>query len=251
MLASHTGFDVTIVRANELLIEFPIYGTKSRSLKNTFLRAATGGVLAADAADRVVVRALDHLTFDWKEGERIGLVGHNGSGKTTLLRVLAGIYEPTAGTIDIRGTVVSMLSITLGMDPEASGYDNIFLRGTILGLRRSEISKLIDEVCEFSELGDYVYMPMRTYSSGMTMRLMFAISTSVRADIILMDEWLSVGDQEFAEKAQKRLVNVVNDAKLLVIASHSPEVIQKTCTRVVHLDHGRIADETTQQSLPA
>jgi lipopolysaccharide transport system ATP-binding protein len=233
---------MTLVVAKDVTVDFPVYGTKSRSFKNTVLRAATGGALAAGAADWVVIRALDKLSFEFREGERIGLIGHNGSGKTTLLRVLAGIYEPAAGAISVHGRIASMLSITLGMDVDATGYENIFLRGTILGLRRREIELLVDDVCEFSELGDYIYMPLRTYSSGMVMRLMFAISTSIRADIILMDEWLSVGDQDFSEKAQKRLSGLVDRSKLLVIASHSHEVIEKTCTRVIHMEHGRIVD---------
>ncbi len=231
---------MSIVVANDISVDFPIYGAKSRSLKNTVLRAATGGALAADAAHGVIVRALSNLSFEFREGERVGLVGHNGSGKTTLLRVLAGIYEPTSGEISVHGRISSMLSITLGMDVDATGYENIFLRGTILGLRRKEIELLVDDVCEFSELGDYIYMPLRTYSSGMIMRLMFAVSTSVRSDIILMDEWLSAGDQDFAEKAERRLNEIVDQARLLVIASHNPEVIAKTCTRVVHLEHGQI-----------
>ena len=230
------------ISARNVVVDFSIYGTKSRSLKNTVIRAATGGALATDAADRVVVRALDNLSFDFNEGERIGLIGHNGSGKTTLLRVLAGIYEPTSGTISVRGRVTSMLSITLGMDPDATGYENIFLRGTLLGLRRREILGLVDDICEFSELGEYIYMPMRTYSSGMTMRLMFAISTSVPADTILMDEWLSVGDPEFSEKAQQRLTRLVDRAELLVIASHSAEIVGNICNRVFRLEHGKLME---------
>lgn len=233
---------MSLVIARDLVIEFPVYGGKSRSLKSAVLRAATGGAIAADAADRVVVRALDHVSFEWREGERIGLVGHNGSGKTTMLRTVAGIYEPSVGAIEIRGRVASMLSITLGMDAEATGYENILVRGTIMGLRRKQILDLIDDVVEFSELGDYVYMPMRTYSSGMIMRLMFAISTSVRADIILMDEWLSVGDADFTDKAQKRLTQLIDEAKLLVIASHNPDVIRNICTRVIHLERGKIIE---------
>jgi len=231
-----------MIRANDLVIEFPIYGTKSRSVKNTVLRAATGGVLAADAADRVVVRALNGVSFEWNEGERIGLTGHNGSGKTTLLRAIAGVYEPASGTIEARGRIASMLSITVGMDENATGYENILLRGAVLGLRKREILSLVDEICDFAELGEYIHMPMRTYSSGMSMRLMFAISTSIKSDIILMDEWLSVGDDDFSEKAQKRLAALVGDAKILVIASHSKQVIGNVCTRVVHLEHGRIVD---------
>ncbi len=233
---------MSVVSARDLVVEFPIYDAKSRSLKNTVLRAATGGAIASDSANNVVVRALDHVTFELVEGERIGLVGHNGSGKTTLLRALAGVYEPISGTLDVRGRVASMLSITLGMDVDASGYDNIFLRGMILGLTRREIREMVEEVSEFSELGDYIQMPMRTYSAGMTMRLMFAISTCVQADIILMDEWLSVGDQDFTQKAEARLIKLVDRSKLLVIASHSPDVIENMCTRVIHMEHGKIVD---------
>jgi len=235
---------MSFIRAEDLVVEFPIYGARSRSLKNTVIRAATGGVLATDAAQRTVVRAIDHLSFDWKEGDRIGLVGHNGSGKTTLLRAVGGIYEPVGGSLSVHGRVASMLSLTLGMDDEATGYENIFLRGTIMGLSRREIAGMVDEICEFSELGDFINMPMRAYSSGMSMRLAFTISTSVKADIILMDEWIGAGDETFAEKAQRRLAELVGQAKILVLASHSPDIIRANCNKVVRLDHGRIVAET-------
>jgi len=228
------------IRADNIVIDFPIYGSRSRSLKNTVIRAATGGALATDASERVVIRAIDHASFEWKEGDRIGLVGHNGSGKTTLLRAIIGVYEPLAGSIDVRGSVASMLSIQLGMEPEATGVENIYIRGAIMGLRRKEIDAFIDDVCEFSELGEYINMPVRSYSSGMAMRLAFAISTSANADIIVMDEWLSVGDESFAKKAQERLRQLVGQAKILVMASHSPDVIRANCNKVVRLDHGRI-----------
>jgi lipopolysaccharide transport system ATP-binding protein len=222
------------------MVEFPIYGGSSRSIKTTFVRAATGGVLARDAADRVVVRALDGITLDIAEGDRVGLVGHNGSGKSTLLRVMAGSYEPVSGTAEIRGKIAPMLSIGLGMEPEATGYENIFMRATIMGMRPREVAPLVDEICEFAELGDYLDMPLRTYSSGMSMRLAFAISTSVTADILLMDEWLSVGDASFVEKANRRLSKLVDEAKILVIASHDLSLVRHRCNRIVHLDHGRI-----------
>jgi len=234
---------VSTIRAESLVVEFPIYGAKSRSLKNTMIRAATGGVLAKDAGDRVVVRALDQITFEWKEGDRIGLVGHNGSGKTTLLRAIAGIYEPIGGSILVEGRVASMLSLMLGMEAEATGYENIFLRGATMGLTRAQIEEIVDDVCAFSELGEYIDMPMRMYSSGMAMRLGFAISTSVKADILLMDEWLSVGDEAFAEKSKRRLSELIDRAKILVLASHSPEVIRANCSRVIRLEHGRVVGE--------
>ena len=228
------------ISASNIIVDFPIYGAKSRSLKTTFIRAATGGLLAKDTGDRVVVRALDGLTFEIQEGDRVGIVGHNGSGKTTLLRVIAGAYEPVGGSIRVSGRVASMLSITLGMDMEATGYENIFLRAAIMGLKPREIPPLIDEICEFSELGDYIDMPVRTYSSGMSLRLAFAISTCVSADIILMDEWLSVGDAAFREKAQVRLHRLLGQAKILVLASHDEQLIRDNCNRIMHLDHGRM-----------
>ncbi len=228
------------VRAERIVVEFPIYGAQSRSLKNTFIRAATGGLLARDAAERIVVRALNGVTFEFRQGDRVGIVGHNGSGKTTLLRVLAGAYEPVSGEIRVEGKIASMLSITLGMDPEATGYENIFMRAAIMGLKPREVPPLVDEICEFSELGDYMDMPMRTYSSGMAMRLAFAISTSVPADVVLMDEWLSVGDASFSEKAQQRLRRLLDQAKILVLASHNEKLIRDNCNKMVRLDHGEL-----------
>jgi lipopolysaccharide transport system ATP-binding protein len=236
---------VTAISARDVVVDFPIYGSGSRSLKNTVIRAATGGMLARDAAERVVVRALDGVSFDFREGDRIGIVGHNGSGKTTLLRVIAGAYEPVSGAIETKGRIASMLSITLGMDAEATGYENIFLRAAIMGVKPREVAPMVAEIREFSELGDYIDMPVRTYSSGMWMRLAFAISTCIAADIILMDEWLSVGDPAFREKAQLRLRRLVDQAKILVLASNDERLIRDNCNRIMRLSHGKmIALET-------
>jgi lipopolysaccharide transport system ATP-binding protein len=240
------------VRADNIVVDFPIYGAQSRSLKNTFIRTATGGLLAKDAADRIVVRAIDGFTFMLNEGDRLGIVGHNGSGKTTLLRVIAGAYEPVSGSIEVVGRVASMLSINLGMDPEATGYENIFLRAAIMGLKPKEVALLVDEISEFSELGDYIDMPIRTYSSGMSMRLAFAISACISADIILMDEWLSVGDPSFREKAQSRLRNLLDQAKIFVLASNDETLIRTNCNKVMRLDHGRmIGFERVEKQSPA
>jgi lipopolysaccharide transport system ATP-binding protein len=235
---------MALVTATNLMVEFPIYGARSRSLKHTFIRAATGGTLARDSADRVVVRALDDVSFVLREGDRVGLVGHNGSGKSTLLRVLAGAYEPVGGGLTITGRVAAMLSIGLGMEMEATGYENIYMQAAILGFRRREIDGLVADIAEFTELGDYLEMPMRTYSSGMVMRLAFAVSTCVSADILLMDEWLSVGDSEFSERAQGRLRALVGKARVLVLASHDANLVRANCNRVLRLEHGRlISDE--------
>ncbi len=230
------------VIAKNIVVEFPVYGGKSRSLKSALIRTATGGLLAKDAADRVVVRAISNLSFEFHEGDRVGIIGHNGSGKSTLLRTIAGAYEPVSGTIDVIGRLATMLSITLGMDTEATGYENIFLRATVMGLRPREIEPLVDEICAFSELGDYIHMPLRTYSSGMSMRLAFAISTSFPADIVLMDEWMSVGDAAFSQKAQDRLKNMIDSAKILILATHDASLIKQNCNKIMRLDHGNMVE---------
>src|SRR5713101_750586 len=241
---------MTSIVADNIIVEFLIYGGKSRSLKHTFVRAATGGLLSRNAAARVVVRALNGLSFHFVEGDRIGVMGHNGSGKTTLLRVIAGAYEPVGGTISVVGKVATMIAITLGMDPESTGYENIFLRATVMGLKPSQIAPLADEIAEFSELGDYIHIPLRTYSSGMAMRLAFAVSTSVAADILIMDEWLSAGDAAFAVKAQARLNSLVDRVKILVLASHDETLLQKICNRIMRLDHGDVSSFQTITAQP-
>lgn len=231
---------MALIEARNIDVSFPIYGGQARSFRKSLLHAATGGAIARDATDHVTVRALKGLSFSLQPGDRIGLFGHNGSGKTTLLRVLSGAYEPTSGEIRIEGRITSMLNIYLGMEQEATGYENIFIRATLLGCSRREIADLTDEICEFAELGDFINMPLRTYSSGMAMRLAFAISTSIKSEIILMDEWLSVGDQSFFEKANRRLHDMLNQAQILVVASHSEALIRQNCNKIMRLSHGEL-----------
>ena len=230
--------------AHDAVVEFPVYTGMHRSLKSAVLRATTGGRLARDSADRVTVRALDGVSFEIRAGDRVGLMGHNGAGKSTLLRMLSGIYEPVAGSLEVEGRVATLLELSLGIDPDASGYENIMLRGVMAGLRLREIRAKMDEIAEFTELGDYLDMPVRSYSSGMLLRLAFAVSTSIEADILLMDEWLSVGDAEFSKKASARLKQLVERTPILVLASHSKELIEKTCNRVFRLEHGRVIEQS-------
>jgi lipopolysaccharide transport system ATP-binding protein len=233
---------MSLIRAENLVVEFPIYGTLgNRSIKKNLINIATGGVLAKDSANRVSVRALDNLSFEFHEGDRVGLIGHNGSGKSTLLQVLAGIYEPTLGSIEINGVITSMLGITLGMDTDSTGLENIYLRGRFMGLNKKQIDGLVESISEFSGIGEFIDLPMRTYSSGMSMRLAFAIATSIDADIILMDEWLSVGDADFVLKAKERLTQLVDKARLVVIASHDHSLITDQCNIILRLEHGKIS----------
>ena len=231
---------MAIVSARNLVVEFPIFGASNRSFKHAVMRTATGGRLARDSGQHIRVRALDDVSFDFAEGDRVGLVGHNGSGKSTLLRVLAGAYKPVSGDLKIRGKVGSMISLTLGMDFEASGFENIRLRGLLMGFTNQEIEAITQEIVDFADLGEYINMPMRTYSSGMAMRLAFALATAGTADIVLMDEWVSAGDAEFQHKADRRLLERISKAKIMVLASHSEELINRHCNRILKLEHGRI-----------
>jgi lipopolysaccharide transport system ATP-binding protein len=227
------------IRADCICVEFPIWSPSRRSLKSAVLRATTGGRLARETSTLVLVQALADLSFEFSRGDRIGLVGHNGSGKTTLLRVLSGIYEPVRGQLNVNGRVSSLLDLSLGMDREATGFENIVLRGVLLGLTPAAIQSKVDEIAEFSELGDYLSMPIRTYSSGMLLRLAFAVSTSVAPEILLLDEWLSVGDAGFRDKAERRLLEMIESSAIVVLASHDESLIKRFCSRMLRLEHGR------------
>ena len=187
----------------------------------------TGGKIGRNISNQVAVTALHNLSLKLEPGDRLGVMGPNGAGKSTLLRVIAGIYEPTQGSVEVRGRIASLINISLGMELEASGYENIRMRGVMMGLSLKQIKSLEEEIADFTELGPYLNMPIRSYSTGMHMRLGFAVSTAVPADILLMDEWLSVGDEAFKIKAEKRLEEYVKKSSILVIASHSNETIEK------------------------
>lgn len=225
-------------------LDLPIYGTINRSLKGTVMASATGGRIASASKHVTVVQALKDINLEIRSGDRVGLMGHNGAGKTSLLRVLAGIFEPTSGRMQVTGKVSSFINLGLGMDLEATGAENILLCGLMFGLEFDEILRLTPSIGEFSGLGDFLEMPVRTYSSGMLMRLVFSIVTSVPAEILLMDEWLSVGDADFIVHAESRLLELVDAASILVMASHSEDTVKSICNVIVRLEHGEIADVT-------
>lgn len=218
-------------------IDFPIFGARAASLKQTLASAATGGRIGRETGV-AVVQALRDISLDLRDGDRLGIVGHNGAGKSTLLRTLAGVYPPTRGGYSRTGSIASLIDPMLGIESDATGYENIALRGLILGIKRREMVRLTPDIAEFSGLGNYLDMPVRTYSTGMMMRLGFSIATAVRSDILLMDEWLSVGDAEFKQRAEERMRDVVSNTGILVLASHSPELIVRECNQVIELSHG-------------
>lgn len=226
------------IRANSVSIDIPIYDVASTSLRKLLL-GRVGGSFAA-AGSHVVVHALKDISFEAHDGDRIGLIGGNGSGKTTLLRVLSGVYPPTRGTIEVRGHVSSMLDASLGMSADATGYENILMCGTIRGLTREEIEASVEDVASFTELGEYLKMPVRTYSSGMRLRLAFAIATLRQPDILLLDEVIGVGDAAFFEKAYARLQRLVERSRILFVASHTITILEELCNKVLWLHQGSL-----------
>jgi ABC-type polysaccharide/polyol phosphate transport system ATPase subunit len=240
------------IRVDSLSVEFPIYDAHARSLRNTLVNLGTGGKVRADSRRQVMVTALEDVSFSLRDGDRLGIVGHNGAGKTTLLRALAGIYEPTRGSVLCRGHVAPLFDITLGMDQDATGYENIRIRGLFLGMSKAEIDAQIDEIVGFSELGQYIHMPIRTYSTGMRVRLAFAIATAVRPDILLLDEMIGAGDARFIERAEQRLGEFLNRAQIMVLASHSNSIIRKLCNKALLLHHGKLVGfDTVDEVLKA
>jgi len=228
------------INADNVSVVFPLYGGGSRSLKKTLANLGSRGRISEDAKHRVIVHALREVSFAAEHGDRIGLIGPNGAGKSTLLRVLAGIYEPTAGSVRCDGQVVPLFNPSLGMEPEATGHENIRLRGLLLGLAPGDIEAKRGEIAVFTELGNYLDMPVRTYSSGMMLRLAFAISTCFVPEILLLDEWIGVGDAHFVEKAERRMHEVVGQSSIVLIASHSNDLIRRLCNKALYLESGRI-----------
>lgn len=231
---------MALIELNNVSIEFPIYELSSRSFKKSFLRLATGGSVSRDANQHVIVKSLNDITLSIQQGDRIGLIGHNGSGKSTLLRVLAKIYEPTGGKLKIEGHISPMLDLMQGIEMEFTGNENIIMRGIILGLTRKQIKKQIDEIADLTGLGDYLAMPVRTYSSGMMVRLAFAITTSIEPDILLIDEIFGAGDADFMERARNKMVSLLNQSNIVVIATHADELIRDFCNKALLLEGGRI-----------
>jgi ABC-type polysaccharide/polyol phosphate transport system ATPase subunit len=231
---------VAELRLRDVSVEFPIYSAGSRSLKKLLLNTTTQGNIARDARDRVTVKALTGISLDIRHGDRLAVVGANGAGKSTLLKVLAGIYEPTLGQLQANGRVSALLTASVGLNPDATGRENILIRGMYMDVHPRDMRAHVDQIAEFTELGYYIDMPVRTYSAGMMVRLCFAVATSLRPEILLMDEWLAAGDAGFLSKARRRMEDFLAGTSILVLASHSLPLLQEWCNRAILLDQGRI-----------
>jgi len=232
------------IDVHDACVDFPIFDAKTRSLKKAVLGTVgrAGGKIGTDSKVPIV-EALRGITLSLRHGDRVGLVGHNGAGKSTLLRLLSGIYEPTRGRARIVGRVAPVFDLGVGMDPEISGFENIVIRGLFLGMTRKQMEARTDEIAEFSELGDYLAMPLRTYSTGMRVRLALGVVTSIDPEILLLDEGIGAVDAEFLEKARDRLNELVERSGILVFASHSDEFLIELCNSGIWMDRGEIREQ--------
>lgn len=226
------------LKVDNVSLRFRVYGVGTQSLKKELIAFGTGGRLGRDDGNHIVVQAISNLSFDLEEGDRLGIVGANGAGKSTLLRILAGIYRPQEGVVSATGRIAAIIDPSVALDPYATGYENICSRAVLLWVPKHDLPDFIGRVKEISDLGDYLAMPVHTYSSGMLMRLNFALSISVAPDILLLDEWLSVTDQSFSEKAEHHMRAFVEQSRILVLASHNLELLERVCNRGLVLDGG-------------
>jgi len=233
---------VATVILENVSAHFPIYGAQQRSLRKALFQRATGGAIEREGKnnDRVTVRALSDISLTLHDGDRLGLVGHNGAGKSTLLKLMAGIYQPVSGTIKVEGRVTPLFDAMPGLDGEDTGYENIITSGMLIGMTRQQIEAKIPEIEEFCELGEYLTLPVRTYSTGMTMRLGFALVTALDPGVLLMDEGFGTGDLRFAERAEARMKEFVGRSRIMVLASHSDKTIRSMCNKAIMMEAGRI-----------
>ncbi len=228
-------------------VQYPIYNSRSQSLRNQLVRVSTGGRIESEAGHIQIVTALKDVSFELKKGDAVGLVGHNGAGKSTMLRTMAGIYTPVAGEIIRQGSVATVLEMGAGMDPELTGYENIIRIAVLMGMSIAQIQKKTQEIEQFTQLGNFLNLPVRTYSAGMATRLMFAVATSTQPDILLVDEVFGTGDAEFQVKAKERMGALISSVGIFVFASHDTDLIRSYCNRFFRLEHGSVMEISTAE----
>ena len=239
------------VKIDGVSIRFPVYGADHRSLKRHLKHWVVGGPMRERSGHVPVVTALDGVSFTLNAGDRLGLVGPNGAGKTTLLRVLAGAYAPDEGTVEVQGRVAAVLDMMLGMDQFATGYENIRLRGLMSGLTAKQIKDRTDDIADFTGLGPYLSMPLKAYSAGMVARLAFAVTTATEAEVLLLDEWIGVGDADFREQARIRLTQMIENSAIFVFASHDLNMLKGLCNCFMILKGGKTSGLMTADELDA
>jgi len=226
---------------DDVSVNIPIFDVSRASLKKALIARTIGGRFA-ESGSYLTVAALKNVDLEIHDGDRVALVGDNGSGKSTLLRVVSKVYPPTSGTVNVIGNVSPMFDATLGMSLDATGLENIQIAGTIWGMTRSQVKNSIDDIVDFTELGDYLKVPVRTYSNGMMLRLAFAIATVRDPEILLIDEIIGVGDINFFEKAFKRMQRLVERSRIFIVAAHQDDILRHICNKAIWLSHGNLME---------
>lgn len=227
-----------IVELKGVELAYPIYSMRAQSIRNSIANLAVGGKLVKDGSDIVHVKALNGINVSLEDGDRMGIIGHNGAGKTTLLKVLAGVYEPDRGLVSVKGKISSMININLGLDAELTGRENVVNMGRIRGFTSKQILGKMDDIIAFTDLGQFIDLPVKTYSAGMTTRLIFGVATSLDPEVLLMDEWIGAGDKSFFDKATERLNNILTRSRVIVLASHNFNLINRLCNKLLVLEGG-------------
>lgn len=233
---------MTCLIFENVTVSYPIFNSYSLSFRNQIVRFSTGGIIRREAGDTPTVTALINSNFELRSGDRVGLIGHNGAGKSTLLRTMAGIYAPSSGIVKSSGSISTVFELGAGIDPELSGYENAIRMGVLKGIAMDQIKEEMPAIEAFSGLGDFIHLPVRTYSAGMSTRLMFAVATLNQPDILLIDEIFGAGDAEFQARAYERMELLIRNAGIFVFASHSKELLLKYCNRFFSLQHGTLAE---------
>jgi ABC-type polysaccharide/polyol phosphate transport system ATPase subunit len=236
-----------LLKFDDVTIQYPIYNSRNMSLRNQLVRISTGGRIENEAGHIQLVTALRNVSFTINHGDTVGLIGHNGAGKSTMLRTMAGVYTPALGKVIRRGDVATVLELGAGMDPELSGYENITRMSMLLGMSKKRIEENVKEIAEFTHLGDFLELPVRTYSSGMATRLMFAVATSTKPDILLVDEMFGTGDAEFQAQAKRRMEELIRSVGIFVFASHSNDLVKTYCNRFFFLEHGSVKEISSSE----
>lgn len=228
----------TSIKFENVSLTYDLYLDKTNNLKEYIINKLTNRKPVEKSLEKV--HALKDITIEFKQGERVGIIGRNGAGKSTMLKVISGIYKPTAGKLIVNGSIQPLIEIGAGFDPEFTGRENIYLNGYMLGFTKEQIQKKEAEIVEFAELGHFIDVPVKYYSSGMSVRLAFTIATSIEPEILAFDEMLAAGDIEFLQKAKMRMDQLINKAKMLIIVSHDLNLIRSLCTKVLVVHQGQI-----------
>jgi len=229
-----------MIRFDKVVLRYPVGPFVRGSIKSSFFRLFGHEPIDRAHKPRDHVTALDGLDLTIGRGERVGIIGRNGAGKSTTLQTIAGIYPIAGGTLTVSGKIQALFNIGLGFEPDATGRENILYRGLAMGCAPEEITSRVEEIVAFADIGDFIDLPVRTYSSGMYVRLAFAISTYLEGDILLIDEVFGAGDMVFQKRAQKRLRDLVNKAGIVVMVSHDTNLIREVCNRVLWIEHGHL-----------